>query len=86
MTDEPTTKTSREIADEYVRDKFGLGINDIEHAADSATGLEVTIDGETWFVTSDYARYDAAHAVAGALLAGAERVAVERHERVDDAS
>lgn len=44
------------------------------------TGYEVEVDGEPWHVGSDAAAYDATHAVAGALLGGADRVVVERED------
>lgn len=41
--------------------------------------FEVTVDGgRAWHVTSEFAEYDATHAVAGALLAGADEVTVSR--------
>lgn len=40
--------------------------------------IEVLIDGEPWHVGSDFADYDAIHAVAGALLAGADDVRIRR--------
>lgn len=41
--------------------------------------FEVTIDDDrSWHVTSEFAEYDATHAVAGALLAGADDVTVTR--------
>lgn len=44
------------------------------------TGFEVDVDGQPWHVGSDAAVYDATHAVAGALLGGADRVVVERED------
>ena len=38
--------------------------------------FEVDIDGASWHVSSESAEYDAIHAVAGAVLAGAENVGV----------
>lgn len=40
--------------------------------------IEITIDGAPWSVVSDYKEYDAIHAVAGALLAGADDVRIRR--------
>lgn len=37
----------------------------------------VTIDGESWNLTSPQAEYDAIHTVAGAVLAGADDIRVE---------
>jgi hypothetical protein len=42
--------------------------------------IEVTIDGRSWHVNSKYAEYDATHAVAGALLAGADEIEVSRND------
>lgn len=40
--------------------------------------FEVTIDEDrSWTTASEFAEYDAVHAVAGALLAGAEKVEIE---------
>lgn len=41
------------------------------------------VDGKPWHVSYD-SEYNAIHAVAGALLAGAESVEVERVEASDD--
>ncbi|WP_042662540.1 hypothetical protein [Haloferax sp. ATB1] len=41
-----------------------------------SAGYEVNVDGSTWNAPSEYAVYDAIHAVAGALLAGADEVMV----------
>ena len=42
---------------------------------------EVRINGErSWHTDSEFSEYDAAHAVAGALLAGADKVTVTRGE------
>lgn len=45
--------------------------------------FEVSVgeDGRSWKTASEFAEYDATHAVAGALLAGAEKVTVEQ---IDD--
>lgn len=41
--------------------------------------FEVTVNGDrSWSTASEFGEYDATHAVAGALLAGAESVTVER--------
>lgn len=38
--------------------------------------FKVTIDGETWAVVSEQSEYDIIHAVAGAVLAGADRIEI----------
>lgn len=38
------------------------------------------IDGEEWTVGSKNAAYDATHAVAGALLAGAEEITIQHRK------
>lgn len=76
--DESTTKSTREVADQYLREEHGMSVDDIEDAEATAPGLQVVIDGQPWFTPSDYSAYDAAHAVAGALLGGADEVTVER--------
>ena len=45
------------------------------------TQYTLTIDGDEWTVGSAAAPYDAAHAVAGALLAGAEEISIEKREK-----
>ncbi|UIO98912.1 hypothetical protein Hbl1158_10235 [Halobaculum sp. CBA1158] len=90
--EESTTNTSREIADDYLRETRGVGLDEIDDIADRVGdlearvngGIELHIDGSGWRSNSEYAEYDAAHAVAGALLGGADEVLVERVE-VDDA-
>ena len=41
---------------------------------------EVTVDGKSWYAVSPHSEYDAIHCVAGAILAGADEVTVERQE------
>lgn len=44
-------------------------------------GFEVRVNGDrVWKVNSEFSEYDATHAVAGALLAGADTVEVKRIE------
>lgn len=54
---------------------------------DTTPSFTVEVDGEPYHVTSEYAEYDATHAVAGALLAGADTVTVTRRDgdEADDA-
>lgn len=47
--------------------------------------FKVTVDDDrSWRTSSEFAEYDATHAVAGALLAGADSVTVERVEEERD--
>ena len=49
--------------------------------SDDDPQFEVTIDDDrSWRTSSEFAEYDATHAVAGALLAGADSVSVEKFE------
>jgi len=49
-----------------------------EDRPDESVDYEVTIDGKTWYSLSPYSEYDAIHCVAGAILAGADEVTIER--------
>lgn len=40
--------------------------------------IRIRVDGKLWSVASETSEYDAANAVAGALLAGADKIEVER--------
>lgn len=52
---------------------------------DDSPDFKVRVDDDrAWHVGSEFAEYDATHAVAGALLAGAEKVEVERTDVVDE--
>lgn len=47
------------------------------------TDHKVTVDGKSWKATSSNSEYDAVHAAAGAILAGADRVRIEQIEQDD---
>jgi len=52
--------------------------------SEETVDYEVTIDGKTWYSVSPHSEYDAIHCVAGAILAGADEVTIERKESDDD--
>lgn len=41
---------------------------------------KIRIDGKRWYNISRHSEYDAIHCVAGAILAGAENIEVERQD------
>lgn len=45
---------------------------------EEAVDYEVSIDGKSWYSLSPHSEYDTIHCVAGAILAGADEVTVER--------
>lgn len=46
---------------------------------------EAVVDGEAdWHTDSDYAEYDMTHFVAGALLAGADSIEIEKMDGDDE--
>jgi hypothetical protein len=51
---------------------------------EESVDYEVTVDGKSWYSVSPHSEYDAIHCVAGAVLAGADEVTVERQEGDDD--
>lgn len=52
---------------------------------DDTSHFQVRVDGgRSWSTASEFGEYDAASAVAGALLAGADRVEVTRADQGDE--
>lgn len=41
---------------------------------------EVNVDGDRWYSISPHSDYDAIHCVAGAILAGADEITIEKVE------
>lgn len=48
-----------------------------------AEQITVTVDGMDWTTSGEFREYDAIHATAGALLAGADHVDIQRDEGDD---
>lgn len=45
---------------------------------DESVDYEVCIDGKPWYSLSPHSEYDAIHCIAGAILAGADEVMIEK--------